>query len=211
MGASQAVQAIRKRITKKPEVRRGEIMDAALRVFQDKGVANTTVADITEAAGVAKGTFYLYFDSKETLVWALKDRFIDDLVAHATSFAERIGQDDWWSLAEATVEGWIDFSLAHKDHLKVFIQEGVRPETYAPFAECEAKVHAMFVAGIQAGMDQGAFQVADPELAARFLENAIEGTIEHAIMVGEQIDRARLVAAAKELVRKTLSPPTSPS
>ena len=207
MGAREAVTAaVRKRITKAPAVRRREIMDAALRVFLEKNVADTTVSDITAAAGVAKGTFYLYFDSKEALVWALKDRFVDEMVAHATSFAERIGRDDWWALAEATTEGWIDFALEHRDLLKVFFQEGVTPETYAPFAECQAKIHTMFVAGIQAGMESGAFQVSDPDLAAKLLEHAIDGTVEHSIMFDEELDRDRLVNAAKEMVRKVLSP-----
>ncbi len=204
MGARAAV--VRKRITKAPAIRRTEIMDAALRVFLEKGVAATTVADITEAASVAKGTFYLYFDSKEALVWALKDRFVDDMVAHATSFAERLGRDEWWSLAEATAEGWIDFALDHRDAMKVFFQEGVTPETYAPFNECQAKIHAMMVAGITAGMESGAFQVSDPDLAARLLEHAIDGTVEHSIMFDEELDRDRLVNAAKEMVRKVLAP-----
>ncbi len=48
--------------------KRAEFAAAARRVFADRGVADTTVSDIVKAAGVAQGTFYLYFDSKDDIV-----------------------------------------------------------------------------------------------------------------------------------------------
>lgn len=44
------------------------IIDAALRLFSEKGYEATTVTEITEAAGVAKGTFFNYFKAKEDLL-----------------------------------------------------------------------------------------------------------------------------------------------
>ena len=52
-------------------------MDAAEKLFLEQGVAPTTVEQITDGAGVAKGTFYLYFSSKEDILSALGDRFGD--------------------------------------------------------------------------------------------------------------------------------------
>src|SRR5213596_602037 len=91
----------RRRVVKSAEDRRREIMDAAVEVFTSKGVAGATVSDITQAAGVAKGTFYLYFDSKEHVVAALRERFVAELTGHAAPFIEAIGRVDWWDLAEA--------------------------------------------------------------------------------------------------------------
>ncbi|OQS13146.1 hypothetical protein B0T36_21630 [Nocardia donostiensis] len=53
------------RQVKKPEVRKAEIIDAALRTFADKGYDRTTVESITRELGVAKGCFYHHFTSKE--------------------------------------------------------------------------------------------------------------------------------------------------
>lgn len=47
--------------------RRKDILDAALRVFSDKGYHQTRIADIIEEASIARGTFYLYFDSKSAI------------------------------------------------------------------------------------------------------------------------------------------------
>ena len=64
---------------------------------------------------------------------------MDELIAHASSFFARVGRDDWWALADATVESMIDFMLEHADQVQVFAQEGFTPATFAPFAECEAE------------------------------------------------------------------------
>ena len=48
-------------------------MRAALRLFADKGFAETTVEDITNAADVGKGTFFNYFPSKEHILIAFSD------------------------------------------------------------------------------------------------------------------------------------------
>ena len=51
--------------------RRTELASAAATVFAERGVANTSVSDIVKAAGVAQGTFYLYFDSKDDVILAV--------------------------------------------------------------------------------------------------------------------------------------------
>ena len=61
------------------EFRRDEILDAAHRVFASQGFRDATVDHIAEAAGVAKGTVYLYFKSKDDLYWAALHRGLDRL------------------------------------------------------------------------------------------------------------------------------------
>lgn len=55
------------------------ILDSALKVFSDKGYANTSVSEIIDEAAVARGTFYLYFKSKKDLFAVLLDRLLTDL------------------------------------------------------------------------------------------------------------------------------------
>lgn len=52
-----------------------KLMSAAIELMSQKGYHRTTVADIVKAAGVAQGTFYIYFDSKKALFKKLMDRF----------------------------------------------------------------------------------------------------------------------------------------
>jgi AcrR family transcriptional regulator len=201
-----AITSARKRITKAPEVRREELMDAAVRVFASKGVSRTTVSDITEKAGVAKGTFYLYFPSKEALLGALKERFVDEILQHAASLYEKVGLEDWWALVDQTVEAFVDFHLDRTDLIHVIVQEGFTPETSDLFAECERRIDAMFADGIRRGMEAGVFKVSDPDLISRMLHHAFEGTMNHAVLYDQELDRERLIRAAEELVHKVLSP-----
>lgn len=65
---------------KDPQARRADLIDAAFQLFSEKGVAETTVSDIVGAAGVAQGTFYLYFQSKNDVVNAVVERITDGAV-----------------------------------------------------------------------------------------------------------------------------------
>ncbi len=65
------------RTVKKPEIRKNEILDAAEALFARKGYVGTTINDILSMLGIAKGTFYHYFASKEELMEAMVTRDID--------------------------------------------------------------------------------------------------------------------------------------
>jgi AcrR family transcriptional regulator len=196
----------RKRTVKAAEDRRRDILDAAARVFAQSGVPGTTVADITEVAGVAKGTFYLYFDSKEHLLGALRERHADQVVQRATEYGQRAGSEDLWKLADAFLEAIIDLELEQRDIVQVLCQEGLTEPSSIVFAESERKVHAVIASGIRSGIESGILGSSDPDLTASLLMHAVIGTVQHLILYGEDIDRDRLVAAAKELVHKTLAP-----
>jgi AcrR family transcriptional regulator len=205
-----ASTSARTRTTKAPEDRRRDLMDAGLRVFCERGMREATISDITAAAGVAKGTFYLYFDSKEHLLAALKERFVQTMMSEAFALFGRIGQDDWWDLTDRTIEAMVDFPLRHPDELKVFyFQTPSSPETQDILEESDRRVWEMASASIRAGIDAGVFSTADPELAALFIHEAIDGAVRHKIMYGIDVDRDRLVAAAQEMARKLLAPERS--
>jgi len=197
----------RKRITKAPEQRRGDLLDAAIRVFTDKGIQGATIADITTTAGVAKGTFYLYFDSKDQLVAALKARMVDDILAHASGLYEKVGREDWWALVDTFAESYVDFMLGHRDMCQIMAQEGISPEADPAFADCYARINQMLVTSLRAGTADGVFATTDPELTAKLLHHAIDGTLVNAILYDPKpdVDRGRLVAGIRELLHKTLA------
>jgi len=63
--------------------KREAILRAAIRVFAHNGYFNSKVADIASEAGVADGTVYLYFKSKEEILHSIFDRSVDEAVAEA--------------------------------------------------------------------------------------------------------------------------------
>ena len=69
------------RIVKKPEERRQEIVATARELFQKKGYENTAMQDIMGALGIAKGTIYHYFKSKEELLEAVVEDTANEYIA----------------------------------------------------------------------------------------------------------------------------------
>lgn len=63
--------------------KRQSLMDAAFRLYTTRGIAHTAVADIAGSAGVAKGTFYLYFQDKYDLQEQLILRKAEEVFQHA--------------------------------------------------------------------------------------------------------------------------------
>ena len=67
------------RISKSPEERKKELLYAAQELFFKKGFENCSVSDIVKSIGVAQGTFYYYFDSKDSILDALVLQYADML------------------------------------------------------------------------------------------------------------------------------------
>ena len=68
------------RISKDPDERRLEIINAAEKLFNEKGFENTAVSDIVKSIGVAQGTFYYYFKSKDDVFNAIAEEFINEFM-----------------------------------------------------------------------------------------------------------------------------------
>jgi TetR/AcrR family fatty acid metabolism transcriptional regulator len=70
--------------------KRGAILRAAIRVFANNGYFNSKVADIASAAGVADGTVYLYFKSKEEILHSIFDRNMEEAITEGRKQLETI-------------------------------------------------------------------------------------------------------------------------
>jgi AcrR family transcriptional regulator len=77
------------RISKNPEERKAEIMNIAEELFSEKGFRNVAVSDIVKKVGVAQGTFYYYFESKEDLLNQTLERKLDVIMHNVSLMAEK--------------------------------------------------------------------------------------------------------------------------
>jgi AcrR family transcriptional regulator len=75
------------RTVKEPAIRKGEILDAAEKLFIEKGYEAATINDILEAVQIAKGTFYYHFKSKEDVLDGIVKRQIDAGLEKAQAIA----------------------------------------------------------------------------------------------------------------------------
>jgi TetR/AcrR family transcriptional regulator, cholesterol catabolism regulator len=101
--------------------RQQEVVDAAARVFAERGYDRTSVPELAEAIGLAAGSLYHYFGSKEQVLIRICDELMDPLNARAQ---ELLAADA--PAAEqlrALVRLWVGHVVAHRDHMLVFQQE----------------------------------------------------------------------------------------
>lgn len=70
---------------------RRRLAEAALRLFVEKGIGETTTRDITNAAGVAEGTLYRHFESRDDLAWTL---FRENYTVYARRMRSLVEEND---------------------------------------------------------------------------------------------------------------------
>ena len=68
------------RDVKEPEIRRAEIMDAAMILFMEKGYTNTTTQDIVDKVNISRGLLYYHFKNKEDILYCLVEQYSDRLL-----------------------------------------------------------------------------------------------------------------------------------
>ena len=136
--------------------KREAILRAATRVFAHNGYFNSKVADIAREAGVADGTVYLYFKSKEEILHSIFDRSVDDALAAARKQIELISdpREKLRRIALLHLE-----RLGADRDLAVVFQVELRGSTKfmeefsaAGFAEYLALIRSSFEEGQRAGL-----------------------------------------------------------
>ena len=109
------------RTIKNPDVRRNEIIDVAQGLFLSKGYEQTSVQDILDGAGIAKGTFYHYFSSKLELL----DNLINRLTTETLKSVEPIVSDERLT-AQQKMEAFFDRIMQWKTENRRFLMELMR-------------------------------------------------------------------------------------
>jgi AcrR family transcriptional regulator len=171
-------------------------MNAAERLFLEQGVAETTIEQITLAADVAKGTFYLYFSSKENLRAALGEHFAQK---HLESVKAALGEQSSgsWATKLAT---WAQASLGfYLDSIQ--LHDMLFYESRSPTREglVDNIVIAHLAELLRAGVEAGAWSIDDPRAAAVFLFSGVHGVVDDAVTKEKPIDRSRLARTLGQL------------
>jgi AcrR family transcriptional regulator len=156
--------------TSRREVRRQELVEAAAAVFSAKGVSATSVDDIVRAAGVAKGTFYLYFATKTDAVNAVAARMVERVAERI----EAVAADP----ARSPIERLLAFGaevrqVGDQPYERELIEVFHRPENQALHdrigEQALVRLAPAMAAIITAGIEAGAFRAQDALRAATFV------------------------------------------
>jgi AcrR family transcriptional regulator len=167
------------------ELRRTGILNAARCVFAQKGFADTNVDDIATRAGVAKGTLYLYFTSKEQIYMAA---LIEDARQMDAVTRERMAAAECWQgKIRAYVEVRLEYLQSHQDFIRIYLGE-IRRTMVRGAPVCSDFFHAtrdsesLLAQVIAAGIATREIREVDPELAAMTIVDLTRGLMERRLL-----------------------------
>jgi len=149
-------------VTIRGEQTRRRLLEAAEEVFGEMGFRRASISEIVRRAGVAQGTFYLYFDSKEDIFRALVRYMSHELRKFiATAVA---GLQDRLEIEREGYRAFFRFVLQHRFLYRIvlesqFVDEAVYREYYRRLAEGYAR-------GLARAMEAGQIRRLDPETLA---------------------------------------------
>lgn len=158
----------KKRIRKTNDQRFEEILDICEKLFYLKGYTGTTIAEIIKEAGIAKGTFYYYFKSKEDIMDAVIKRYVKsecDKIKDALS-------DDLRAIDKLRVLFETTQSNEDKNHKSrmINIVHRLDAELYVrSMAESINGIMPILVKIIEQGIQEGVFKIEHPLTTAQFI------------------------------------------
>lgn len=211
------VQSRTRRSVKPAEERRKDILDAALRLFAERGFNETSVSDIAAEAGMATGTVYLYFPSKEDVLQGLHERFREQNIARIAEVAvdtmERAGAGepvDYRETVDTILDAIAGQFVENRDLVVVCTK--YQPEEYFGHGASGGGQHMNPAAwALAEGVRLGLIHTSDPEMTAYLFDAALAFNLHTHITFGDPPDLDRLMRAAKEMIHKSLALPDAPA
>jgi AcrR family transcriptional regulator len=141
---------------KAPRTARGErtlrkILTAAREEFGERGFGDSSIVGITQRAGVALGTFYTYFDSKEALFRSLVRDMSEQVRDHVAPAMQ--GATDSLDGERRALQSFLEFARSHRDVYRLIDEaEFVEPAAYRDHYETTA---SRIATRLMAGRDRG--------------------------------------------------------
>lgn len=192
-------------VTGRGAQRKEELLAAARRVFERKGFIDARVTDIAAEARVSHGTFYTYFDTKESVFTAVCHRVIEEMLA---SMAITIPSDDFHARVRDSVRRFVTAYRPHATMIGLMEQVGLfSPE----LRELRLDVRETFVSrtgrGISRMQQEG---LAGADLDVEYVAESLGAMLEYICYVWFSLDRdfdeQRLVDTISAIWERALSP-----
>ena len=160
--------------------RTAALQEAGLSLFLERGVESVTIDEITRRAGVAKGSFYRYFDDKDDLVASL----IEPLAGQVRSgmnacedALERAASDDELTAAYTALGAHITIAaMSSPDVMRLYLQEHRAPSVGSrkPIGLLADEMRQKAIELSIVAVDRGLLDVPDPRVSATAVVGAVE-------------------------------------
>lgn len=206
--------ARRRRIAKPPDLRRRDILEASVRLFRERGYEACTVQQIAAAAGVAVGTVYLHFASKDAILAGLQDDFEQGLLERFAEVAEAVlAQEERTGTivnhvetVDRLIDGVVSYCLDHRDASRVIARHLGRAIASEGPAGRPGGLADVVARVIAEGVRLGHVHATDPPATAYLLNLAAVTALAQAVAADDDDWLRRVVASTKEMFVKTLAP-----
>jgi AcrR family transcriptional regulator len=164
--------------------RQQDILEAAREVFFEKGIHQATVDDVATQAEISKGTVYLYFQSKESILAHLLLEGLDILLSQLeAAYAPQEPLPAEQHLRQLVVAYW-RFSQTYPDYFRLLMaldrgrfRERVAAEMYQQILTESTRGLELVAKAIRQGVKEGTFSSDDPLLAAGVLWGSLNGAL----------------------------------
>jgi AcrR family transcriptional regulator len=183
----------KKRVLFAPDARRRQLLTAATAVFARRGYRAAGISDIVSEAGVARGTFYLYFESKAQVFLAIADDFYDRLeMAIAGSGAGLpTNSTDGRSFLRASFHRWFEFFHLHRLAATVMLKEGaaIDPRFDRGIAELRQSAYTHFAERVRRFQQVGMLRPSlSPDIVAHLQVGMFEELVKAFVLNTEHPD-----------------------
>lgn len=164
--------------------RRETILRAATEVFTEQGFSDTRLADIAQRAGVAISTLYLYFRSKEEMVFAIARENRHMLLDQLGPMLEHLrGEEDIRQFVEVVVV----FAREHRDQIIVFnLESGLSTPRPGRRGTARGKRIDRGIETVRQLIAEGALTPYDPELVMEMLITMTRWIINRCLLITEE-------------------------
>jgi TetR/AcrR family fatty acid metabolism transcriptional regulator len=182
--------------------RRSRILEAALRVFARSGFHVASVDDIVREAGVARGTFYLYFPSKQELLGALLDELTTDLEGTIRRVDLSPGAPSPMDQLLANVVGLLALTRARPEMLQILLWEsiGIDEALDRKLDSFHRRMFSLMQRSLNLGVEMGLVRACDTTVVARLLVGSVKELMFSLLVRGDLRD-----APLEDLGRELLS------
>ncbi len=189
---------------------RQAILDAAIKVFREKGFQKTRVSDIVSAAGVAQGTFYLYFPSKDEIARQICKGFMvkfQGLLDAESDLFEASSKEELESKIKAIIKGALEVFARDSEAAEIVLREGIGHGGL--FKELYEDLIVQFIRLLATRLEnsriRGIIEVSDPETAAVFIVGLVERSFFFFMLVLKELDVEKIAGDMTSFIMNGLS------
>jgi AcrR family transcriptional regulator len=192
--------------------RRRQLLDAAIWVFARKGYRRAAIRDIIDRARVARGTFYLYFDSKEDVFLSVLDDFHAQLqrMVESPDAPVPLAEHNGRAMLQRSLRRWLQLFAEHRDAARIVLKEAIAidPRFEAGFVRVRQLGAEYFAERFRRFQARGFISRAVPaDLLAHIQMGIVDGAVNAYVLTDASIDLEALAGRLAAFEWDGMRPP----